>query len=94
TIKTSDGSCVRFNDPQNELFNIRYYYPAVGDRVQVDTIIATGAAESVTSDPDRLDTSNTMLLMIGQTSPKERNNSWMVKWVCEIDITTSIATKV
>ena len=94
TIKTSDGSCVRFNDPQNELFNTRYYYPAVGDRVQVDTIIATGAAESVTSDPDRLDTSNTMLLMIGQTSPKERNNSWMVKWVCEIDITTSIATKV
>lgn len=89
TVKANDGYCVNFNDPQNELFNKRYYYPTVGEKVQVDTLIATRAAESICSEPGQLDTVNTMRLMIGQRSPEDRTNSSMVKWVSEIDITTS-----
>jgi uncharacterized protein YjdB len=94
TVRASDNYYVTFTDPQNELFNTRYYYPEVGEKVQVDTIIATGAQESITGDPDQLDTVNTMRLMMGQTSKDERTNSRMVKWVSEIDITTSSATNV
>ena len=57
--------------------------------MQVDTLIATRAAESICSEPGQLDTVNTMRLMIGQRSPEDRTNSSMVKWVSEIDITTS-----
>jgi uncharacterized protein YjdB len=89
TVRAADGYYVTFADPQNELFNERYFYPAVGERVQVDTIISTKAAENFAGDISQLDNTYTMRLMMGQTSSEERTISRMVKWVSEIDITTT-----
>ena len=94
TVRGADPYYVTFADPQNELFNERYYYPAVGDRVEVDTIIATKASENMVSDSSQLDNVFTMRLMMGQTSSEERTISRMVKWVSEIDITTTTAINV
>ena len=94
TVRGADGYYVTFADPQNELFNERYYYPAVGDRVEVDTIIATKASENLVDDINQLDNVFTMRLIMGQTSSEERTISRMVKWVSEIDITTTAAINV
>ena len=94
TVRGADGYYVTFADPQNELFNQRYYYPAVGEKVQVDTIIATKAAENLASEINQLDNTHSMRLMMGQTSSEERTVSRMVKWVSEIDITTTAAINV
>ncbi|ABI69282.1 DUF1533 domain-containing protein [Syntrophomonas wolfei] len=88
TVRANDGYDVKFNDPQNELFNEHYYYPAVGNRVVVDTIIATRAAENLISNSAQLDTTHTMRLMMGQSYLEDRTVSSMVKWVSEIHITT------
>ncbi|MEN6390020.1 MAG: hemoblobin-interacting domain-containing protein [Syntrophomonas sp.] len=93
TVKAADYYRT-FEDPQNELFGTRYYYPAAGDRVSVESIIAADAQDYATDDIGKLDNTNTMRLMMGQSSADERTNSWMVKWVCEIDITTFAATNV
>ena len=94
TVRGADPYYVTFADPQNELFNERYYYPAVGDRAEVDTIIATKASENLVSDSSQLDNLFTMRLIMGQTSSEERTISRMVKWVSEIDITTTAAINV
>lgn len=94
TARGADGYYVTFADPQNELFNERYYYPAVGDRVKVDSIIVTKAAENLVNDSSQLDNVFTMRLIMGQTSSEERTISRMVKWVSEIDITTTTSINV
>jgi len=88
TVKAGDYYRT-FEDPQNELFSTRYYYPAVGDKAAVDTIIATAAAEVATDDAAKLDHAHTMRLMMGQSAIDERTNSWMVKWVNAIEITAA-----
>ena len=90
----ADDYFVTFADAQNEVFNTRFYYPPVGERVEIDAIIATKASESLITDSSQLDNAHTMRLMLGQTDPEERTVSQMVKWVSKIDIVTSTAANI
>ncbi|MCG9967285.1 Ig-like domain-containing protein, partial [Pelotomaculum terephthalicicum JT] len=90
-VKASDGYVTSFPAAQTQLFNTRYYYPADGSAAQqVDTILATAAQGFVTSDPNQLDTVNTLRLFMGQANAGDKTANFCAKWVSEIDITVTV----
>lgn len=87
TVKSIDGYSMDFTG--EELFGTRYFYSQEEDPGQeVETIIATRALGNITNDLNQLDDVACLRLFMGQANSTERTNSWMVRWVSELEITT------